>query len=180
MNFKEFSDQLNQKEQELKGLYFKINPFHIKKILEIGSGWGITARFLLEFAKDSFIDTIDSRKELVDFDKNVKGFEGRYRRHIGKSSTVLKSLIEQGKKYELILVDGSHNYEDVKSDLELAWKLLDDNYGVIFIDDYMHEHNFDGDYGVTRATNEFLKAKRLEIKKVEIYSEANGLIVIRK
>lgn len=51
------------------------------------------------------------------------------------SLDVLPDLVEQGMKFDLILLDGDHNYHTVSKELEYAESLLADN-GIMIIDDY--------------------------------------------
>ena len=55
---------------------------------------------------------------------------------------------------DLIYIDASHNYEDVKRDVAIAWECVSDR-GVIFGDDYMAWP------GVTQAINEFCLDRNL-------------------
>ncbi len=52
-------------------------------------------------------------------------------------------------KADLIYIDGSHEYDDVKQDLEMYYELLNEN-GLIFGDDYCEYWG-----GVIKAVNEF-------------------------
>ena len=67
-----------------------------------------------------------------------------------------------GIKFDIIYIDASHEYLNVKLDMELYWNLLA-NGGLLFGDDYNIE-------GVKKAVDEFVKNKNLElvIKKIII------------
>ncbi|MEO8558392.1 MAG: class I SAM-dependent methyltransferase [Rhodospirillales bacterium] len=59
---------------------------------------------------------------------------------------------------ELIYIDASHEYEDVKRDLELYWQLLAPG-GVMLGDDFLPMW-----YGVIRAASEFAKTYGLDLQ----------------
>lgn len=64
-------------------------------------------------------------------------------------------LYYYGLKFDIIYIDASHEYLNVKYDLELYWNLLEKN-GTIFGDDYNIS-------GVKRAVDEFVKENNLEL-----------------
>ena len=70
-------------------------------------------------------------------------------------------------KADLIYIDASHDYEDVRVDLEAYWPLLNEG-GVIFGDDY-NEHQWPG---VVEAVNEFFAFTTIQSKE--------GFWIIRK
>lgn len=51
------------------------------------------------------------------------------------SLTFLPKLVEQNLKFDLILIDGDHNYHTVSNELTYVNKLVSDN-GIVIIDDY--------------------------------------------
>jgi len=59
-------------------------------------------------------------------------------------------------KADLIYIDGSHDYEDVRSDIDLYWSILE-NDGVIFGDDYDTPD-------VKKAVDNFMDSKSLKIE----------------
>ncbi len=63
------------------------------------------------------------------------------------STIAAKWLAAKGVKVDLVYLDGSHEYEDVLSDLRLYWPLLSEK-GVLFGDDYESKD-------VKRAVGEF-------------------------
>ncbi len=80
---------------------------------------------------------------------------------IWKSSLDLKpsDLGEEGLLFDLILIDGAHDYHNVKNDTELAMKVLSPG-GIILWDDYKPSTN-----GVFKYINELKSHK--EIFQVE-------------
>jgi hypothetical protein len=55
----------------------------------------------------------------------------------GDSKITLPQLLSQGKRYDLIVVDGDHDSEPAAIDLQNADSLLDDG-GIIIFDDVVH------------------------------------------
>lgn len=72
------------------------------------------------------------------------------------SDTAFHILRTMDVAADLIYIDGAHEYESVMRDLTLYWQLLADA-GVLIGDDYV------GWEGVTRAANEFSRAKKMQI-----------------
>jgi hypothetical protein len=64
------------------------------------------------------------------------------------SGAGLRLLRDHGMQADLIYIDGSHDFEDVQSDLRHAWDCLAE-HGILFGDDYVSW------LGVTRAVDEF-------------------------
>lgn len=64
------------------------------------------------------------------------------------SASGLRLIKAMGLEPDLVYIDGSHDYEDVRDDLRRAWDCLAPS-GILFGDDYV------GWEGVTAAVNEF-------------------------
>jgi hypothetical protein len=84
------------------------------------------------------------------------------------SMNAARFLKAKGVQSSLIYLDGSHEYEDVKADLEAYWQLLEPG-GTIFGDDYCEYWQ-----GVIDAVDEFVaKDLNLEVHH-ERYENPNG------
>ncbi len=66
----------------------------------------------------------------------------------------LRLIRDSGVRPDLIYIDASHDYSDVKADIATAWECVADD-GIIFGDDYITWE------GVTRAVNEFCLSHNL-------------------
>jgi hypothetical protein len=111
---------------------------------------GFTACYLLWRLPDAHVTCVDtfagsaeharlgmdlSRLERT-FDANVALVDGsRVRKLVGDSRQVLLALLEEGVRFDLVYVDGSHLALDVLVDAALAWQLLRQD-GLMIFDDY--------------------------------------------
>jgi len=152
MTWNEYIEGLGPREKPLADIYKKFAFESRGMVLEVGSGWGIFSRAILEcpFTKLTTIDKLANRDE---FEERTKGFEDRINRIIGSSDKVLPKFSEN--TFSLIMVDGSHLYDDCLNDLRLCWKMLASG-GTLLIDDVLHPHNWDDDYGVANALWDFI------------------------
>jgi predicted O-methyltransferase YrrM len=179
MTYKEYVDSLGPREKPLVEIYQSLlmdgdEIPKSKRVLEIGSGWGIFSRAVLE--KNAKLTTIDKLSNREEFIARTDGF--KFERIIGASKDVLPKL--SVKYYDFIFVDGSHLYEDVINDLRLSWDMLLVG-GLLLIDDVLHPHNFDDDYGVSRALWDFMNEKLAVGSEIRlIRCGSGGLAVIRK
>jgi predicted O-methyltransferase YrrM len=166
----------------LKAITAEIQP---ETILEIGTGWGISAIAFLPGNKTTLL-TIDPIENLEEFECRTKhfGVRDRIQRLVGRSGEncsneqyhskkthILAELKLQGRQFSLIFIDGSHNYKDVKNDFEQCLGLVKEG-GTIILDDYLHSHNATGEYGVFKATAQIALANKLEYR---VYPAANGI-----
>lgn len=123
--------------------------------LEIGGAWGFSTLAILEAGA----------KTLVTVDPNVlieAVNESKANGYTNHSWTCVRSdkfWKENTATFDLIYVDGSHLYDDVRNDLYEAWKVLRPG-GLLLADDWDHKKNIkaEGDtseYGVSLAVLEF-------------------------
>jgi SAM-dependent methyltransferase len=130
-------------------------------LLEIGCFKGRTSSGLTRAGRltvvDTFLGSREHQEELQgrsfrkDFDANMYGATDVTVLE-GDSHQILPRLPAGG--FRLILVDASHEYEDVLRDLRDSWRLLSMN-GYLFVDDYNRKT-------VERALNDFADENDLE------------------
>ena len=150
------------------------------KVLEVGSGWGIFARSILEQSVSLKLTTIDKKPNLDEFALRTEGFQDRIERITGPSSEELPKLLLANRKFDVVFVDGSHLYADCLNDLRLSWEMLEEG-GILLVDDVLHQHNWGDDYGVAQAVWEFCRAALPTGEKVEIcLVGSGGFAVIHK
>jgi Predicted O-methyltransferase len=114
--------------------------FKSRRILEIGSYLGYTAKMLAEnTSAETRITTLD---EYPEHGAAYRGtpLEQKIDRRIGKISL---EHFRAGEKYDLIFVDADHRFESVMNDTQVALGLLAEN-GVVVWHDYQNLHHFQG------------------------------------
>ena len=152
----------------------------VKKILEVGSYEGRSSIFFLNFFNLVNLSCVDTwlgsdeheieKMSLIEnnFDKNISKHDEKVFKFKMKSDDFFKN---NNVSFDLIFVDGSHEYKQVLEDLKNSFKNLNLN-GFLFIDDY--DFKFKG-YNLTNnvasAVNEFLKIKNKQIEIIYIYRQ---------
>ena len=124
-----------------------LNASH-KRILEIGAFEGMSTVYFLDCPHTSIVVSIDPfltddvntpvvESTLTTFRKNVSLSPNKHKHmHLQESSAeALAKLVLDNKKFDYILVDGSHLAHHVLVDALLAFHLIDVG-GIIFFDDY--------------------------------------------
>jgi predicted O-methyltransferase YrrM len=184
MTYDEFMKGLNDDgRSQVKCLESIANKIQPSRILEIGSGWGLSAVAFLRNTNATMI-TIDPVENLQDFEQRTTsmGVRDRITRKIGRSgsnpSPKYKNdhnlVLDINEKFDLVYIDGCHRYQEVKEDLLNCWGKVKKE-GVIILDDFFHKHNWTGKYGVTRAVSEVAKEKN---KEYHVYPAAHGVVQI--
>lgn len=135
-----------------------------KNALEIGCAWGVSTLAIL-LAGDGHLTSVDKDeyvKAPAEIEANQLGDRWRFKLMPSADFWRLND-----KTYDLIYVDGSHLYEDVRVDLFGAWDALDKG-GILFLDDIVHPANrktdpktMEMEYGVTFATMELIVNKKI-------------------
>jgi len=128
--------------------------FRSRRILEIGSYLGHTARMLAENTDaETRITTLDAFPEHGAAYRGTP-LEKKIDRRIGKISL---EHFKAGEKYDLIFVDADHHFKSVLNDTQVAMGLLAEG-GVIVWHDYQQENHFHGMNGVPEALGIFSKS----------------------
>lgn len=140
-------------------IYNVVKEHGYTKAMEVGCIWAVSTISILMAGKGTLLSvdpipqTNPSMHAMVEVRHNE--FTNRWDYFTGRSA----KFWEQNKdKFDLIYIDGSHNYEDVKLDLLAAWVCLKRG-GLLLTDDYLHDHNHDSDYGVSLAVLELMYEK---------------------
>lgn len=126
------------------------------KALEVGAAWGLSTLAILE-AGAKYLMSVDPNG-LIQAPSEVEanGYKDRWAWNCVRSD---KYWSENDEKFDLIYIDGSHLYRDVKPDLYEAWQRLNPG-GLLLADDWDHKKNIEADgneaeYGVSLACWEF-------------------------
>lgn len=173
---------LHKETRELFQCVYRIaKEQNYKNAMEIGVAWAITTIAILSANDNGHLLSIDSGYYINTVEEVIKhklNLRWLYIRE--KSQEILsnkdKDMYPMTSKFDLICIDGSHYYEDVKQDLYNSFKLLAPG-GVMIVDDYLHRYNTEKDYGVRQAVDEFVEDKKLKLK---INNMAHGIVEIRR
>ena len=145
-------------------------------IVEIGSWKGKSATAITSALKNGelyCIDTFKGSKE-HDIDNLLELFIENTKKYEDKITYIPMMSKYAAEKFDddsidMLFIDGSHEYKDVKSDLELYFKKVKPN-GVILIHD---TKTADADTiegkgwkGPIKASNEFIENNKYEIKEI--------------
>ncbi|HMJ88435.1 MAG TPA: class I SAM-dependent methyltransferase [Candidatus Acidoferrum sp.] len=131
--------------------------FEAKRILEIGSYRGDTARLLAEnTAEDIRICTVDIDPRHGEAYRGTP-LERRIDRRVG---AVSMGLFQTGEKFDLIFVDANHDFASVVNDTEVALKVCSPQ-GVILWHDYAQDMYFHDLCGVPEALHHFAETRRI-------------------
>ncbi len=151
-----------------------------KTVLEIGSYCGRSTVCLAQAAKMVYaVDTFDGRSTpepastYLRFEDAIAGHGVVDRVTVcpGKSVDVVPRIPAE---FDVVFVDGAHDYESVRDDVMAAWPKLKPD-GVFAFHDYrIYPHEFPGwDAGVTRAVDQLVS------KGGEIVSRHGTLAVVK-
>ncbi len=132
-----------------------IIKYNIKSVFEIGTWEGNTSLFFWNNINIGKVKTIDINNEMnIDYNHpvhmlNPKEFYGKYIKNTGVKFEFCSSMIYKPKKeeqYDMIFIDGNHEYEHIMNDTKLALKLKpkiivwhDFDNGARYITEYINE-----------------------------------------
>jgi len=137
--------------------YAKLSSYVVA--LNIGTGSGLSL-YSIAMSGDGRIHTIDPQRHssAKDYAKTY-GYFKRVNFFIISSQEYFDTF--RGNYFDLIVIDGSHEYEDVRKDIEFGWEVLNIG-GYMVCDDYGHPTIKDH---VGRAVDEFASKYDIDIIK---------------
>ena len=159
----------------------KMNEKNLKA-LEIGSFEGRSSYYILSTFENLQLTCVDTwggsgeqeTKNWTDvennFDANMKSFYGRVLKFKCNSSEWFGKNRDKVNYYDLIYIDGSHYYKDVKYDAENCWKLLKPG-GTMIFDDYLWCHYKTVEENPIFGINQFLSKIKLQFKILHVESQ---------
>jgi predicted O-methyltransferase YrrM len=125
--------------------------FNSRRVLELGSFRGDTARLIAENTPDNVrICTVDVNPDHGASYRNTP-LESRIDRKIGR---ITPQLFAPGEEYDFIFVDADHDYKSVMNDTMVALRVLSPQ-GVIFWHDYDFSGYFHGMAGIPETLKYF-------------------------
>ena len=156
------------------------------KVMEIGFNCGHSAEIILENNKSSTLlsfdlgdhDYVSHGKEYIE---NV--YPGRHSLILGDSKITVKKFVEENpeEKFDVIFIDGGHDYETAKSDMENCLLLSGPNTIIIFDDTcFTQEWQAEWTIGPTTVWNEFLRDKKIIELGRRDYRYGRGMAFGRK
>ena len=142
--------------------YEKIKRKKISNFLEIGFNSGILNTILNKFFKFEQIVVIDTFTAEISSTDLLANLKRKNLVLVCGSSNKKENLqtIKKFQPYDLIFVDGSHEYNDVKKDLNNYCKMLSDDGILIAHDIYSLEF-----LGVNKAWSEFKRQNNFSFKE---------------
>lgn len=134
--------------------------------LEVGAAWGFSTLAILEAGAKHLTSVDNNLSIMAPSEAKANGYGDKYVWWAGRSANY---WAENKTKYDLIYIDGSHLYTDVKNDLYMAWDRLNPG-GLLLADDFDHKNNIRVDlngefsmYGVSLACWEFFRDNPCEM-----------------
>jgi len=152
---------------------------NILSIMEIGFNAGHSAEIFLSENAELKLTSFDLGnhhyvtigKEFID-----KKFPNRHTLLLGDSRKTLPDFIKNNNvKFDLIFIDGGHNYNIAKSDIINCKKLAKRNT-IVIMDDTMNNNNWleDWNHGPNKAWIEAIESGMIEQIGTEDYSKGIG------
>jgi predicted O-methyltransferase YrrM len=138
--------------------------------LEIGAAWGFSTLAILEAGCKSLMSVDNNILAEGANEAVANGYAEQHTWNVCRSEQFW--LENPNARFDLIYVDGSHLYKDVKNDLYEAWKRLNVG-GKLLADDWDHPKNIKAEndtteYGVSLACFEFWRDHAAEIRSARI------------
>lgn len=141
-------------EDVVRWWFHQVSAPSCARYLEIGSFDGVLLSLMAETFPTLEFVAIDPFEVACNTGSGHYGYWYDNNKNLGnvslrfaKSEQALPALIEAGKRFSCIFIDGDHSYEVVKFDLEKSWELLEEG-GLMAC----HDHDMPG---VERACREF-------------------------
>jgi len=162
------------------------NSKGISHILEIGSYEGRSAIFYLSLFPNSTITCVDTwtgsdehdSKNFStienNFDQNTLQYKELNRLNKFKMSSN-EFFLSNKNKFDLIYVDGDHSANQVKVDIDNAWKLVNSG-GLLILDDYLWWFYKDLKKNPATAINDFITSNIKNIKHLIVWKQ----VIIQK